>query len=1253
MNITFKKLLSKCRQFIRDEKDRRSLSISIPFFSLTIRQKVNIVFKIRDKLFFKKKKPVSDAYPFTVIDPFEVFGEDNWFGDFNLVGDAWRDKNSDKPVALLWGFNNWKWGFVSDYLPEYRTAFAPRKILSLKSLWAIKRFPLKPAAFIFWGYTEPWTVRWYAKRWYAKRNAIKIYRMEDGFIRSSSLGATHSTPYSLLMDAKGLHYNPEEPSGIEEILNNHTFSEQELASAQTCMNLMQDLALSKYNPPSFNADRQSVIKIRKRVVVLGQVDNDKSIRLGNPDRWSMIELIRLAKFENPHADILYRPHPDVYQGYQKSKFRKRAVGKICALVSPEIPLAEFLDTVDHVYTITSLSGLEALLKGKKVTVVGAAFYAGWGLTDDRIEFPRRTTKRTLLELYAGVYLKYPRYLADLEDSEIGLQAACLRIKADYEISEFDLFKLQKADTAENIQAIAKSDYWPQLLFKKQTSENEALVQKAIDQINFEMAVTHQPGRLFQIVLIYSVCGICKSNSSREKFINAVREYIDHDILNFLLLDLSKLYPGEYIARQFAWLLAEVKDNKASLTLLAKELARSHEISLQLIRAANEQANAAPYGWKSEGLLAVNDANRPLLLIDQARWKSEGFLAANDANRPLLSIDQTGWKSESLPTVNDENKPLLSIDQAGFLLEMFEQNVSIRKIDAAIEIGKTLLLAGHFVSKIIQKMAQLSVIKFDKESAKNIANFGLHMDLYDQNRMMALIESNNFTDSRVSRSPLEFIQSLVKLIALKPDRINDAIFLVKKFPENFDDPKLEKIFASILALDNEQSIRKASGFIAIEKPLLAVKIMENLIIQGDHSEAVRIAYSQALSYADRLEEAMKVMEEARKLQKTSANYRETLRLYVLAGMYDQSLELLKDAQHRKIDLGDMHPRKVYFGCRMVKEALETFTKLSVKETVATYYPDKYFYTGNHAVEFDKLIALAIFGPGDEIRFASIYNLLPAKLVQKDISISCAPRLLKLFTRSFENLKFVPVARPRNTDQIDLQDYTNVLGSDLTGVIDNTATDAINNSDHVMLVTDMLHECLPSYEAFPGKPYLKHNDSLAKYYRNQLPKNTKLVGLSWRSSLTTHSRNEHYLTVEELEPIFKIDGVQFVNFQYDECQEELDWIENRYPGKVINIAEIDHYNDFDSVAALMNCMDLMIAPATTVVELAGALGCPTWLLSNSSELHWRKIDRHGTDVWHNSITHIEGTVLGDKSTLVERLCESLSDFVNQEALLRQSA
>ena len=124
-----------------------------------------------------------------------------------------------------------------------------------------------------------------------------------------------------------------------------------------------------------------------------------------------------------------------------------------------------------------------------------------------------------------------------------------------------------------------------------------------------------------------------------------------------------------------------------------------------------------------------------------------------------------------------------------------------------------------------------------------------------------------------------------------------------------------------------------------------------------------------------------------------------------------------------------------------------------------------------------------------------------------------------------------------------------------------------------------------------------------------------------------------------PLFELTDAQFVNLQYDECSEELAWAESRYPGRLLHFADLDQYNDLDGVAALMTCLDLVIAPATTVVELAGALGRPTLLLSNSTELHWRKRPGTTSDVWHRSISHVEGDTLGSKQSLVAALTHAL--------------
>lgn len=1148
------------------------------------RSKINEIFKLRDLVFFRKKTNDSEKYPYKTIDPFLVFGEENLSESFNLVGKEWSNPIAKKPVAILWGFNNWKWGFVSDYLPEYRTAFAPRKIKSLSGLLEIIKFPIKPSVFIFWGYTESFLIRKYAEK-----NNIKIYRMEDGFIRSSALGASHSTPYSIVLDEKGLHCNPETPSDLEEILNNYTFSTDDISTAKECRLLMSKLALSKYNPAGTDQEVKNIIKIKKRIAVLGQVDSDIAVKLGNINKWKMLEVIRLAKYENPNAEIIYRPHPEVYLGFQKSKFKSRAVAKICTVESPTIPLHEFLKDIDHVYTITSLSGLEALLLGKTVTTLGAAFYAGWGLTDDRVNNARRNRKLNIDELFSGVYLKYPRYLANLENNSIGFKSACLRIKVDQQVSKYELFNsLNVTNSSEAIKFI-NSDYWPQLVILKQNNENKNSIESQIKSIDTSKYINSNSGEIQQYTILYALAGAIKSDESKDIFIKNIRTKINPKVLNKFLIDLYKNSPRTYILKQIAWQLSEANDDFSSLKVLSDEL--------------------------ENGKNKTTDKNNEHLQSEEE-----------------LAIE---FRKTTPPEKISEN-------EADILLDMFDANINLRNTISAEEIAKKLLLSNYHVSKVIQRMAKLAALKFDFNSALNIAKFGQSLSLYDQNRIYPLIESRSYTEESMVNGPQDFIVSIARLATLKPDKINEAILLLKKFEKYISSKDFDKVISGILFLDNEQSLRKASGFIAIENPIKALEIVENLIANGSNTDGTRIAYSQALSFSNRITEAIDIMSEARNINPSTENYRESLRLLIIAGNYQECLKLIKDAKNRKMELGDMYPRKVYFGCRMVKEALETFSDLSIKRTVQIYFKDKYFDIQATGDADKKLVMLSIFGPGDEIRFASIYGNILNNITQKTLTITCEPRLHSLFVRSFEGIKFLPVPRPRDTEFIDLNNYTEVPGSDLIRVIDNSAIREINLSHHVNLVTDILPICLPEYESFTGKPYLKHDLNIFNALQKRLPKNKKLIGLSWRSSLTSHSRNEHYLDIEQLEIIFSIEGIQFVNLQCDECQEELDWVETRFPGKIINLPDIDQYNDFDSVAALLKCMDLVVAPIVTLVELSGALGCPTWMLSNSSELHWRKRDDSMSDVWHKSMTHLEGQILGNKESLVKALYKNLLEF-----------
>jgi capsular polysaccharide export protein len=83
----------------------------------------------------------------------------------------------------------------------------------------------------------------------------------------------------------------------------------------------------------------------------------------------------------------------------------------CDEVVIDIAMGELLTVVDEVHALTSLTGFEALLRGKTVTCYGQPFYAGWGLTHDLMPLTRRTRRLTLDQLVAGALILYPTYVS--------------------------------------------------------------------------------------------------------------------------------------------------------------------------------------------------------------------------------------------------------------------------------------------------------------------------------------------------------------------------------------------------------------------------------------------------------------------------------------------------------------------------------------------------------------------------------------------------------------------------------------------------------------------------------------------------------------------------------------------------------------------------------------------------------------------------------------------------------------------------
>jgi capsular polysaccharide export protein len=234
----------------------------------------------------------------------------------------------------------------------------------------------------------------------AAEAGISIWQIEDGFIRSIGLGAALTLPASIVIDRVGIHYDPSRPSDLESYLSSHPFAETERRRAADLIARITQHGLTKYNLAGKIVDLPPAQKIS---LVIGQVANDASMQCGAAGLGTE-ELVARARAIHPDAFLVYKPHPDVVSG-----LRAGLVDAAADLIVRDGDLPALIHRADCIHVLSSLTGFEALLRGKEVHVHGQPFYAGWGLTTDHNPPPRRQRKLALTELVAATLIAYPFY----------------------------------------------------------------------------------------------------------------------------------------------------------------------------------------------------------------------------------------------------------------------------------------------------------------------------------------------------------------------------------------------------------------------------------------------------------------------------------------------------------------------------------------------------------------------------------------------------------------------------------------------------------------------------------------------------------------------------------------------------------------------------------------------------------------------------------------------------------------------------
>ena len=157
-----------------------------------------------------------------------------------------------------------------------------------------------------------------------------------------------------------------------------------------------------------------------------------------------------------------------------------------------------------------------------------------------------------------------------------------------------------------------------------------------------------------------------------------------------------------------------------------------------------------------------------------------------------------------------------------------------------------------------------------------------------------------------------------------------------------------------------------------------------------------------------------------------------------------------------------------------------------------------------------------------------------------------------------------------------------------------------------------------------------------WRARLPAGRK-VGIVWSGNPVHPNDARRSMQTTEIAPLLKVAGWTPVSLQVGPRSGEVETL--------FGIA--DHaaaLRDFQETAALVECLDLVIAVDTAVAHLAGALGKPVWVML-SATAEWRWLAGRRDTPWYATLRTFRQSTLGDWSGVVTEVAGELAAWQGQ--------
>ena len=251
-----------------------------------------------------------------------------------------------------------------------------------------------------------------------------------------------------------------------------------------------------------------------------------------------------------------------------------------------------------------------------------------------------------------------------------------------------------------------------------------------------------------------------------------------------------------------------------------------------------------------------------------------------------------------------------------------------------------------------------------------------------------------------------------------------------------------------------------------------------------------------------------------------------------------------------------------------------------------------------------------GLGDEIMYSSCIPELVSRA--RHVVIECNPKLGALFARSFPRCTVTPRLRTMANDWVNhlepRPDYQTPMGS--------------------LPVHFRLHDGdFPRHSGFLAAD--RQKVAAWKERLGSLGRGAK-IGLSWQGGVGHTGRARRSLSLEQLLPLLRLPGLQFISLQYTPVGDEIRELAARH-GIAIHHWQ-DAIDDYDETAALVCALDRVVTVCTALVHLTGGLGRPAIVMVPFGS-DWRYGAEGERMPWYPSVRLVRQRAIGDWSWVLE--------------------